>query len=61
MRIVVPEAEAEQGVAPVILMTAVPKVERRRHVTKRGEVWVHRRVSSMHAVGVRHAQCESSS
>ena len=32
---VVPEAEAEQGVAPVIMMPAVPKVDRRRYVTKR--------------------------
>ena len=35
MRLVVPEAEAEQGVAPVILVPAVPKVDRRRYVTKR--------------------------
>ena len=34
-RPVVPEAEAEQGVAPVIVMLAVPKVDRRRYVTKR--------------------------
>ena len=32
---VVPEAEADQGVAPVIVMPAVPKVDRRRCVTKR--------------------------
>ena len=32
---VVPEAEAEQGVAPVIVMAAVPKVDRRRYVRKR--------------------------
>ena len=31
----VPEAEAEQGVALVIVMPAVPKVDRRRYVTKR--------------------------
>ena len=30
-----PEAEADQGVAPVIVMPAVPKVDRRRYVTKR--------------------------
>ena len=30
-----PEAEAEQGVAPVIVMPAVPKTDRRRYVTKR--------------------------
>ena len=53
MRSVVPEAEAEQGVPPVIVMPVVPRVDRRRYV--------HRRVSSMHAVGVRHAQCEGSS
>ena len=35
VRPVVPEAEAEQGVAPVIVMPAVPKVDRRRYVTKR--------------------------
>ena len=35
MRPVVPEAEAEQGVALVIVMPAVPKVDRRRYVTKR--------------------------
>ena len=52
VRPVVPEAEAEQGVAPVIVMSAVPKVDGRRYVTKR---------SSMHAVGVKHAQCEGSS
>ena len=34
-RLVVPEAEADQGVAPVIVMPAVPKVDRRRYVTKR--------------------------
>ena len=32
---VVLEAEAEQGVAPVIVMPAVPRVDRRRFVTKR--------------------------
>ena len=63
MRPAVPEAKGEQGVVPVIVMPAVPKVDRRRYVTKTRscEVWVHRRVSSMHAVGVRHAECESSS
>ena len=35
VRPVVPEAEAEQGVAPVIVIPAVPKVDRRRYVTKR--------------------------
>ena len=35
MRPVVPEADAEQGVALVIVMPAVPKVHRRRYVTKR--------------------------
>ena len=35
VRPVVPEAEAEQGVAPVIVMPAVPRVDRRRYVTKR--------------------------
>ena len=34
-RPVVPEAEAEKGVALVIVMPAVPKVDRRRYVTKR--------------------------
>ena len=33
--LVVPEAEADQGVAPVIVMLAVPKTDRRRYVTKR--------------------------
>ena len=35
VRLVVLEAEAEQGVAPVIVMPAVAKVDRRRYVTKR--------------------------
>ena len=34
-RPVVPSAEADQGVAPVIVMPAVPKTDRRRYVTKR--------------------------
>ena len=34
-RLVVPEAEADQGVAPVIVMPAAPKTDRRRYVTKR--------------------------
>ena len=34
-KLVVPVAEADQGVAPVIVMPAVPKTDRRRHVTKR--------------------------
>ena len=62
MRPVVPEAEAEQSVAPVIVMPVVTRVDRRRYVTKRSRgVWVHRRMSSMHAMVVRHAQCEGSS
>ena len=35
MRRVVPEAEADQGVALVVVMPAVPRVDRRRYVTKR--------------------------
>ena len=35
VRLVVPEAEAERGVATVIVMPAVPRVDRRRHFTKR--------------------------
>ena len=35
MRFVVLEAEADQGVAPVVVMPAVPRVDRRRYVTKR--------------------------
>ena len=35
VRPVVPEAEAEQGVAPVIVMLADPNTDRRRYVTKR--------------------------
>ena len=35
VRPAVPEAEAEQGVALVIVMPTVPKVDRRRYVTKR--------------------------
>ena len=35
VRHVVPEAEADQGVAPVIVMPAVPIVDRRRYVTKK--------------------------
>ena len=35
VRPVVPEAEADQGVAPVIVMPAFPRVDRRRYVTKR--------------------------
>ena len=38
VRPVAPEAEAEQGVAPVIVMPTVPKTDRRRYVTKRGLV-----------------------
>ena len=34
-RPVVPEAEADQGVAPVIVMPAAPRTDRRRYVTKR--------------------------
>ena len=42
VRPVVPEAEAEQGVAPVIVMPVAPRVDRRRYVTKKEsrEVWV---------------------
>ena len=36
VRPVVPEAEAEQGVAPVIVMPAVPKIDRRRYVIMTG-------------------------
>ena len=32
---VVPEAEADQGVAPVIVMRVAPRTDRRRYVTKR--------------------------
>ena len=35
VRPVVPEAEAEHGGSPLIVMPAVPKVDRRRYVTKR--------------------------
>ena len=35
MRPVVPEAQAEQGVAPAIVMLVVPRVDPRRYVTKR--------------------------
>ena len=35
VRLVVPAAEAEQGVATVIVMLAVPKTDRRRYVTKK--------------------------
>ena len=38
VRPVVPAAEAEQGVAPVIVMPAVPKTDRRRYVTKKNLV-----------------------
>ena len=34
-RLVVPEAEADQGVALVIVMPAAPRTDRRRYVTKR--------------------------
>ena len=53
VRLVVPEAEADQGVAPVIVMPAVPKTDRRRYVTKRDIVkcGIHRRMPGMHAVG----------
>ena len=47
--------------APVIVMPAVPKIDRRRYVTKKDLVkcGYTRRVSSIDAVGVKHAQCES--
>ena len=35
VRLVLPEAEADQGVAPVIVMPAAPRTDRRRYVTKR--------------------------
>ena len=35
VRLVVLEAEAEQGVAPVIVMPSIPRVDRRRYVAKR--------------------------
>ena len=35
VRLVVPEAEADQGVAPVIVMPAAQRTDRRRYVTKR--------------------------
>ena len=35
VRPIVPEAETEQGVAPVIVMPVAPRVDRRRYVTKR--------------------------
>ena len=49
MRPVVPEAEAEQGVAPVIVMSAVPKVDGRRCVTKRDlmKLWKHTKLASI--------------
>ena len=34
-RPVVPEAEADQGVVPVIVMPAAARTDRRRYVTKR--------------------------
>ena len=34
-RPVVPVAEADQGVAPVVVMPVVPRVDRRRYVTNR--------------------------
>ena len=34
-RLVVPQAEADHGVAPVIVMPTVPKTDRRRYVTNR--------------------------
>ena len=34
-RLVVPEAEADQGVALVIVMLTVPKTDQKRYVTKR--------------------------
>ena len=37
-RLEVFEAEADQGVAPVVVMLAVPKTDRKRYVTKRGLV-----------------------
>ena len=59
----VPEAEADQGVALVIVMPAAPRTDRRRHVTKRDLVkyGYTDEMPSIHAVAVRHAQCEGSS
>ena len=62
-RLVVPEAQADQGVAPVIVTPAAPRTDRRRCVMKRDLVkfGYTDQMSSMHAVGVRHALCEGSS
>ena len=62
-RPVVPEAEADQGAAPVIVMPAAPRTDRRRCVMKRDLVKYGYTdgMPSMHAVSVRHAQCEGSS
>ena len=55
VRPVVPEAEAEQGVAPVIVMPSVPRVDRRRYVTKRDECQACTQLASgMHNAKVPH-------
>ena len=62
VRTVVPEAEADQGVALVIVMPAVPKIDRRRFVTKRDLVmYGYTDECQACTVGGRHAQCEGSS
>ena len=50
-RLVVPEVEAEKDVAPVIVMSAVPRTDRRRYVTKRDLVkygYTHECQAGMH-------------
>ena len=59
VRPVVLVAEADQGVANVIVMPAVPKIDRRRYVTKRDLV-KYGYTDECQAC-VRHGQCESSS
>ena len=63
VRPVVPEEEADHGVAPVVVMPAVPKTDRRRYVTKRDLVKsMDIQTSVKHArSGAGHAQCEGSS
>ena len=55
VRPVVPEAEAEQGVAPVIVMPVVPRVDRRRYATKRDLVECGWRTTVKHARNWRQA------
>ena len=52
LRLVVPEAEADQGVALVIVMPDVPRVDWRRYVTRRDLVKYG--YTDEHEVGVRH-------